>query len=77
MSTDSKPSGKSVRRVDWAALLSRTDLTFSTAQRTILEKLMEGKSTPAIAREMQSNRSAIWRAVLKLRGLIDERPQSQ
>jgi DNA-binding CsgD family transcriptional regulator len=60
-------STQSIRHIDWREALQAAGSQLREDDRRVLELLAEGKSTPEIARLLGSNRSAIWRQVLRLR----------
>jgi biotin operon repressor len=52
---------------DWNSIRARLAGTLSKEDEHILDLLVAGESTPAIARELRQHRSMIWRKVQKLR----------
>jgi DNA-binding NarL/FixJ family response regulator len=52
---------------DWKAVAQCVGNEFSDEERHIIQLLASGLSTPSIARELGTNRSAIWRKVRKIR----------
>jgi hypothetical protein len=63
----SNPPKVSIRRIDWKAAQVNHGRTASDGDRQLLELLAEGKSTPIIARELGTHRSAIWRRIQSLK----------
>lgn len=60
-----------IRHVNWRDALINRGSEFGEADRRLLSLLADGKSTPEIARALGTNRSAVWRQVVKLRSRID------
>lgn len=52
---------------DWSAIRSRLAGALSKEDERILDLLVSGESTPAIARAMGQHRSMIWRKAQQLR----------
>jgi DNA-binding NarL/FixJ family response regulator len=56
---------------DWVALRSHMEGNLSSEQVRILDLLIEGKTQPEIAQQLNLHRSAVWRRVKKLRTALN------
>jgi|HigsolmetaAR202D_1030399.scaffolds.fasta_scaffold01122_10 DNA-binding NarL/FixJ family response regulator len=63
---------KGIRHVNWREALVKRGTELTEADRRLLSLLADGKSTPEIARELGTNRSAVWRQAVRLRSWIGE-----
>lgn len=63
-------SRSGLRGIDWRSVrLSLGDKITPEDQR-LIDLLTAGKSTPQIARELQTNRSRIWRRIQKIKAQL-------
>lgn len=62
-------------REEWTGIRTRLAGTLSKEDRQILDRLVNGESTPTIARALGQHRSMIWRKAQRLRALaVDSSP---
>jgi hypothetical protein len=59
-------------REEWAGIRTRLGGALSKEDRQILDLLINGDSTPSIARALGQSRSMIWRKAQRLRTLAAE-----
>lgn len=56
-----------ISRINWQEARAALKDKLSTDDQLLVDLLVAGKSTPAIAKELGTNRSAVWRRVQKIK----------